>query len=88
MKQISKKKIILDTNVLVLLIIGRIDQSYITKYKRTKQFSQNEYFDLEYFLKSYKSILITNHILTEFSHLTIEERVPVHPYRLKPKKTP
>jgi hypothetical protein len=26
--------------------------------------------------------------LTEFSHLTIEERVPVHPYRLKPKKTP
>lgn len=68
------RNVILDTKVFVLFVIGSIDSKYIKKFVRTKEFSEEEFVLLKQAISSYNNILITPHILTEFSHFTIEEK--------------
>lgn len=63
------KQIILDSNLLVLLIVGLTDPNLISKHKRTKSY-ENEDFDLlANILSNYDQVVVTPHILTETSNL-------------------
>jgi len=63
------KKIVIDTNLLVLLVVGLTDRSLIEKHKRTKSFEKDDYDLLTNVLSNYDQIVVTPHILTEASNL-------------------
>jgi rRNA-processing protein FCF1 len=62
------KHLLVDTNLLLLLFIGTFDPSRITKFKRTQQFSIQDFDLLVNFLKPFE-VITTPHILTEISNL-------------------
>jgi hypothetical protein len=63
------KQIIIDTNLLVLLIVGLTDCRLIGKHKRTRSFEVADYDLLVNALSMYDEIVVTPHILTETSNL-------------------
>ncbi len=63
------KQIIIDTNLLVLLIVGLTDCRFIGKHKRTRSFEVADYDILVNALSMYDEIVVTPHILTETSNL-------------------
>lgn len=73
-KSIKKEKgIILDTKPLVLLIIGSLFPDKIIRFNRTKEFSKDDFKELQIILSNYLNIFVTPYILNEFSHFTLEE---------------
>jgi hypothetical protein len=70
----GKKKLILDTNLLLLLLIGGYDKSCLDKYQCTEKYTGNDYVLLLKVLNFFKSeIVITPQILAEFSNQTIRD---------------
>ena len=68
----AAKLLLVDANLLVLLIVGSHDRTLISKFKRTKEFTADD-FDCvqevcEYFTCR-SGVLTTPHILTEVSNL-------------------
>jgi hypothetical protein len=74
---ISLRQIIIDTNLLVLLIVGLTDRSLINKHKRTRTFEPEDFDLLIKILASYEKMLVTPHILTEASNLVSQIGEPV-----------
>ncbi len=70
------KQIILDTNLLVLLIIGLTDRRFIAKHKRTRSFEVEDFELLTNALANYDQIIVTPHILTEASNLISQTDEP------------
>ena len=66
------RRIILDTNLLILLIVGDTDSKLITKHKRTNVFSLQDYQLLKLVLEDYQQIVVTPHILAETSNLACQ----------------
>jgi hypothetical protein len=66
----NSKGLLLDTNLLVLLIIGLLSPSQITKHKRTKGgYSEDDFRLLIAFIDQFKTVTTTPNILTEVSNL-------------------
>lgn len=64
------RKILIDTQLLILLIVGDTDRALISRHKRTKCAFVEEDFDLlERILGSASEVLVTPNILTEASNL-------------------
>lgn len=61
--------ILLDTNILLVYVIGRFDQGRIEHFKRTNTFTRKDYVFLEEFLTHFERIVTTPHVLTEVSNL-------------------
>jgi superfamily II DNA or RNA helicase len=68
------KNVILDTKIFVLFVIGTIDRDYISKFLKTKEFTKQDYDLIVEKISFFDKILVTPHILTEFSHFTIEQK--------------
>jgi rRNA-processing protein FCF1 len=64
----EQRRLLVDTNLLLLLFIGTFDPSRISKFKRTQQFSSRDFDLLVNFLKPFE-VITTPHILTEISNL-------------------
>lgn len=62
------KAVLLDTNLLVLLVIGAVDEAWIGRHKRSKAFVPSDW-QLLLELIDNKPVLTTPHILTEASNL-------------------
>lgn len=61
--------VLVDTNLLLLLLIGRFDVGQITTFQRTRRFfSQEDYVLLEMIVQGFRSIITTPNILTEISN--------------------
>jgi hypothetical protein len=60
---------ILDTNLLLLLIVGTTCPSYIKKHKRLRAYSQDDFILLEKLISRASKIIITPNTLTETSNL-------------------
>lgn len=70
----GKKKLILDTNLLLLLLIGACDKSFLEKCTCTKKYTHEDYELLVKILRFFGSeIVITPHILAEFSDLSMRD---------------
>ncbi len=62
-------RVLLDTNLLLLLLIGAFERERIEKFKRTAGFTKFDYDQLVGFLRLFSKIVTTPHILTEVSNL-------------------
>jgi len=63
------KKIIIDANLLVLLVVGLTKPDLIGRHKRTKSFEIADFELLTKALSNFEQIIVTPHILTEASNL-------------------
>ena len=63
------KELILDTNLLLLLVVGSTSREYISKHKRLKAFSETDFDLLRELILSAPNIFVTPNTLTETSNL-------------------
>jgi hypothetical protein len=63
------RSVVLDTNLLLLLIVGTLDRRLIAKHKRTQKFTPDDYDLLRRFLSRYPAIVVTPNVVTETSNL-------------------
>lgn len=61
--------LLIDTNLLVLLVVGSLNADQISTYKRTTRYSAEDYRLLLSFVDQFKVVLTTPNILTEASNL-------------------
>lgn len=62
-------RLILDTNLFVLLVVGATDQSLIGKHKRTRGYSPLDLELLREFIEDFQFVITTPNILSETSNL-------------------
>lgn len=65
----ASKGLLIDTNLLVLLIVGTINPTQISLHKRTNSYSAEDYNRLITFADRFKIRVTTPNILTEVSNL-------------------
>ncbi len=58
---------IIDSNLLLLYFVGSCDEDRISSFKRTKTYTKDDYSLLCRYIKGFKEVLTTPHILTEVS---------------------
>lgn len=66
------KQIIVDTNLLLLMVVGLARRDLIDKHKRTNTFTQEDYDLLLLLLEPYEKITVTPNILTETYNLAAQ----------------
>ena len=64
-----KKKLLVDTNILLLYIVGSLSLDRIARHKRTDTFTIEDYLLLDALLRQFGGIVVTPNILTEVSNL-------------------
>lgn len=64
------KDVVLDANLLLLFLIGTFQRERISAFKRTAQFSAEEFDALQSVLTHFRRIITTPHLLTEVSNLS------------------
>lgn len=63
------KRAIVDTNLLLVLIVGFLDPERISAFRRTASFDARDYGTLVFQLGRFSGIVVTPHTLTEASNL-------------------
>lgn len=63
------RAVTLDTNLLVLLVVGTLDRQLIPKHKRTRKFTPEDFDALLGELERYPRIVVTPNVVTETSNL-------------------
>ena len=64
------KSVLLDSNLLLLMLVGTFQRTRVESFKRTAHFSLLEFDLLLALLTNFRSIVTTPHILTEVSNLS------------------
>jgi hypothetical protein len=67
--QFALAPVLLDSNLLLLLVIGTIDRRLITSFKRTQHFSESDYDAVREIASLSGRLITTPHIVTETSNL-------------------
>ncbi len=75
----NKKGLLVDTNLLLLYIVGANDPDRISRFKRTTKFTVDEFKLLERFLSLFERVVTTPNILTEVSNLLGQLPENLHP---------
>lgn len=61
--------IILDANLLILLVVGTVDERQISSFKRTRAYNVEDFRILRSYLNHFRTPVVTPHILTETTNL-------------------
>lgn len=61
--------LLVDTNLLVLLLLGRTSTEHIETFHRTRQYTVDDYHLLLETVDTYDALVVTPHVLTETSNL-------------------
>jgi len=79
----GKEGLLIDSNLLLLLFVGLYDRTRIEKFKRTSQFTVEDFELLMAFIQKFKEVVTTPSILTEVSNLLgqLPERLKFSFYR-------
>ena len=64
-----REGLLIDSNLLLLLFVGRYDPTRIEKFKRTDQFTIGDFELLADYIEQFKEVVTTPSILTEVSNL-------------------
>lgn len=67
-KKYRNRDLLIDTNLLIVLLVGSTDKTFISKVKTTKAYTKNDFELLKKLIKYFR-IVTTPHILTEASNL-------------------
>lgn len=68
--------VVVDTNLLLLLIVGSTDRSYIRIHKNLSQFSEEDFILLGQAISLYSDIVLLPHIMAEVSSLARQIKNP------------
>jgi hypothetical protein len=63
------KRVLLDSNLLLLFLIGSYERSRIARFKRTSGFSERDFDILAGLMTAFRHMVTTPHVLTEVSNL-------------------
>ena len=66
----------IDTNLLLLLIVGSVDRGLITKHKRLRRFTAENYGVLVNLIERVDRVFVTPNTLTETSNLLAQHKDP------------
>lgn len=69
-KQFDKRGVLIDTNLLILLLIGEFDKSLVNTYKRLSAYQVVDFELLKKIIDEFSEIIYTPNILTEVTNLT------------------
>ncbi len=72
----ATSSILIDANLLVLFVVGMADRSLISRHKRTRAYTEEDYDLLCRLLTGADEILVTPNILTEASNLVSQTAEP------------
>lgn len=72
----ARRGILIDTNILLLHLVGSVDHQLVPRFKRTSQFNPADYALLEALLLEFRHRVTTPSILTEVSNLSAQLREP------------
>lgn len=61
--------IVVDTNILLLLVVGGVRRSLVSEYQRTQIYDESDYDILHRLLSKFNRVITTAHIITETSNL-------------------
>ncbi len=61
--------ILLDTNLLILFLVGLFDSTFIPIFKRTAMYTEEDFKKIEKFIKNFRNIFVTPQILAELWNL-------------------
>ena len=61
-----------DTGLLLLLTVGYYENSYVSRFKLTSFFSDEDYELLAEFLSKFRNVVLTPHVLAELSNLAFK----------------
>jgi hypothetical protein len=61
--------LLVDTNLLLLFLIGRTNRNRISKFKRTQAYTIEDFDLLDRFMAEFQILITTPHVLTELSNL-------------------
>jgi len=64
--------VVVDTELLVLLAVGRYDETYIPAFKRTAGFTSEDYEILSGFLARFRSLVLSPQVLAELSNYSYQ----------------
>jgi hypothetical protein len=62
------RSLLLDSNLLVLLIVGSVDVRYVTNHRRTRDFTQEDFGVLTAIIDQFDELWVTTHIYAEASN--------------------
>jgi len=65
----KQKGLLVDTNILLLYIVGIVNVDLIRNFSRTANFTENDFYLVEKFINFFAVNITTPHILTEVSDL-------------------
>ncbi|MEH2353943.1 PIN domain-containing protein [Nostoc sp.] len=68
-RRYSQKGILIDTNILLLFLVGNVNRERITRFNRTQQFIPEDYELLLEFIARFQKLVTTPNILTEVNSL-------------------
>lgn len=61
--------VLIDTNLLVLLLVGHVSPDHVPEFKRTRQYSKEDHVVLDSLLSKFSRIVTTPNVLTEVGNL-------------------
>lgn len=73
------KGIIIDTNILLLYLVGRVNRERVPRFKRTAQFIPEDYDILLQLVNNFQKVITTPNILTEVNSLANQLGEPEKP---------
>ena len=71
----------MDAQLLLLLLVGEFDRTLIKRFKRTAGFEETDYDLMVEYVKHFRRILITPHILTEIDNFAEGLKSQMEPFR-------
>jgi len=72
----ATRRLLVDANLLVLLVAGRVDEGIIGRHRRLREYSVADYRKLVRLLKPVSQVVVTPNTLTETSNLLSQHREP------------
>lgn len=68
----TKTGVAVDTELLLLLAVGRYEREYLASFKRTARFSGDDYDVLSSFLAKFSAVITSPHVFTEVSNYSFQ----------------
>ncbi len=66
-RKYKNKGVLIDTNILLLYLVGSLDLNLIREFKRTSHFTEDDFNLISNFIKYFDLKITTPHVLTEVS---------------------
>ncbi len=70
--------VMLDTNLLVMYLIGVYDKELVPQFKRTEKYSVDDFEFLEFYVGQFDKLIVTPHVLAETWNFI--EKIPKHQF--------